>query len=96
MEFIDSSCSLMCGNKKERKVYFIMMTTGMWQAWLIPLVIVMSAIIHHFYIKDELAPQNINNGWYIVTLLMTWYFLQCVVIIAVDGFVLLRCFFTRG
>ena len=71
-----------------------MMSAGEWQIWLIPLAIVISAVFHHFYIKDEYAPRNINNGWYIVTLFMTWYFLQCVIIISVDGFVLLRYFIT--
>ena len=73
-----------------------MMTPGEWQLWLIPLVIVMSVVFHYFYIKDELAPKNINNGWYIITLVMTWYFLQCVVILAVDGYVLIRAFFMRS
>lgn len=73
-----------------------MMTSGEWQLWLIPLAIVISAVFHHLYIKDELAPKNINNGWYIVTLVMMWYFLQCVVILAVDGYVLIRALFTRS
>lgn len=67
-----------------------MVTPGIWQLWLIPLAIVISVIYHRLYLKDELAPKNINNGWYIISLITAWYFLQCVYIIVIDAFVIIR------
>ena len=81
-------------NKLRKVGNILMMTAGVWQAWLIPLAIVIAYVFYRRYLKDENVPQNINNGWYIVSFVMVWYFLQCVVIVAVDGFVLIRFLIT--
>ena len=81
-------------NKLRKVGIGLMMTAGVWQAWLIPLAIVFAYVFYRRYLKDENVPQNINNGWYIVSFVMMWYFLQCVVIVAVDGFVLIRFLIT--
>lgn len=40
-------------------------------------------------------PQNINNGWFIVSIVASWYFVQTVIIVGVDAWVLLKEFIAQ-